>query len=825
MNTNEKKSPAVTEAGAAYAITEKELRQKIEEKLYKHGIGNVQSATAEQLYRATVYVLKDLLLEKRDAFKRRIKSGGSKKVCYLCMEFLIGKSLKNNVMCMGLTDTLSRVLEDMGSSFEAIDACEVDAGLGNGGLGRLAACFLDSLSAMDYNATGYSLCYENGLFRQRLIDGEQVELPDTWIGAGGAWLMPHPERSVTVRLGGQIHESWEGGSLRITHTDYEEVRAVPYDLMIPGADTDAVNVLRLWRAREAQPFENNYATQSNYMQAIRHSVSAEGITRQLYPADQYDEGKLLRLTQQYFLSSASLQSIISDYLTANGSLAGFEDKVTLHLNDTHPVLCIPELMRILMDTYSYSWEQAWSVVTKVFSYTNHTILPEAMERWRIDLFRMKLPRIFTIVEEINRRFCADLWNLYPGDWDRISRMAIVAHNHVCMANLSVCASHTVNGVSQLHSDILKKSTFHDFYKMSPWKFTNVTNGVVHRRWLKTANPALTSLLTECIGDGFLRDATELSRFEAFADDDTVLSRMAEIKTANKERFAAWAEKRGVAGIDPSSVFDVQIKRMHEYKRQLLNVLKIMALCEDVKAGLPIPGGKQTFIFGAKAAPGYYMAKELIRLIWHLGKEIESDPLLREHLRVVFMEDYNVTMGEVLIPSADISEQISLAGKEASGTGNMKLMMNGALTLGTLDGANVEILDAVGDRNIYIFGLNTYEVDELWRHGYDARSFYRASDRLRAVIDRLSFPLAGQSFAHIADYLIGTTGNIADPFMCLADFESYRHAHDRAVRDHDDTREWSRRSLINVARSGRFASDRSIRTYAEEIWHARPVPHK
>ncbi len=807
-----------------YMQSDAELKAQIQKKLQARGISDMSKASAEQLYHAVVYTMKDMLLEKRKDFRRRAAASSEKKVCYLCMEFLLGRSLKNHAMNMGIYESLCRILSESGSSFEDIYAVETDPGLGNGGLGRLAACFLDSLTALDYAANGYSLCYETGLFRQKLVDGAQIELPDVWQKDGGSWLVPRPEKTVSVRFGGQVEEKWENGSLQIIYTDYDEVRAVPYDMMISGAGTDTVNTLRLWRARESRVQSYNYETQGNYVQAMQESVNAEEITRQLYPEDRYDEGKLLRLTQQYFLVSASLQSIISDYFAVNGSLHGFEDKIAIHINDTHPALCIPELMRILMDVYSYSWENAWSLVTKCVSYTNHTILPEALECWRIDLFRVKLPRIFTIITEINRRFCADLWSLYPGDWDRISRMAIVAYNQVRMANLSIVASHTVNGVSKLHSEILKASTFHDFYKMTPWKFTNVTNGVVHRRWLSYANPALSSLLDDCIGTTYRQEPSELSRFASFASDRAVLDRLASVKLQNKERFANWAAARGVKGINPSSVFDVQIKRMHEYKRQLLNVLKIMSLYLELSDNPEANITPETFIFGAKAAPGYYMAKELIRLIYFLGEEIRHSKA-SERLRVVFLEDYNVSTAEMLIPAADISEQISLAGKEASGTGNMKLMMNGALTLGTLDGANVEILDAVGDRNIYIFGLNTYEVDDLWRQGYDARAFYRSSDRLRAVIDRLSYPIGGQNFSHIADYLISSGHNVADPFMCLADFEAYRHAHDLAIGDYLDKECWQKRSLINIAESGRFAADNSIRCYANDIWHIHPIPHK
>ena len=799
-----------------------ELKERIEAKLVTRGVLNPESASDEQLYHAAVHAIKDIMIEQRSEFKKRLKASDGKKVCYLCMEFLVGRSLKNDVMNLGIYDKLSAVLENFGSSFEKIYACEVDPGLGNGGLGRLAACFMDSLTALDYAANGYSLLYENGLFRQKIIDGEQIELPDNWLGSGGAWLVPHPENSVSVRLGGRIEEKWENGELKIMNYDYEEVKAVPYDLLIPGTVTNAVNKIRLWRARPAYSSVMSYTTQGSYMKNLSNSNNAEIITQQLYPNDNYDEGKLLRLTQQYFLVSASLQSIISDYFAEHGTLNGFEDKVAIHINDTHPALCIPELMRILMDVYSYSWNEAWRVVTKCTSYTNHTVLPEALECWRVDLFSMKLPRIFMIVNEINRRFTTDLWNLYPGDWDRISKMAIVAYNQVRMANLSIVGSHSVNGVSALHSEILKKTVFHDFYKMTPEKFKNVTNGVVHRRWLNHSNPKLCKLLDELIGTGYREDAFQLIKLADYKDDNSVLTHIDEIKRYNKETFAYYAYEKSGKRIDPSSIFDVQIKRMHEYKRQLLNVLKIISLYNEILENPNCDIPPQTFIFGCKAAPGYAMAKKIIKLIWFLSEEIEKNPLTRDRLKIVFMEEYNVSMAEILIPSADISEQISLAGKEASGTGCMKLMMNGAVTMGTLDGANVEILGACGRENIYIFGLNTHEVDELWRNGYVSRDYYYRSQRLKGVIDRFSSSIGGQDFSHIADYLINSGYGVADPFMCLADFDSYTYTYEKAIKDYSDRKSWCRMSLMNTATSGTFASDNSINKYAKDIWHISPI---
>ena len=808
--------------GAKETITKQQLKERIEAKLVTRGIIDPLEASEEQLYQATVQALKDIMLEERERFKKRIKAKSGKKVCYLCMEFLVGRFLKNDACNLGVYSDLCEILAEYGTTFEKIYAHEVDPGLGNGGLGRLAACFMDSLSACDYAANGYSLLYENGLFRQKIVDGEQVELSDEWLSSGGVWLVPRPEKSVSVRLGGKIEEKWDGDALKIVNYEYDEVKAVPYDLLIPGTTTNAVNTIRLWRAKKPHASAMSYTSQSSYMKKLNDVDSIESITKQLYPKDDYDEGKLLRLTQQYLLVSASLQSIISDYFAEHGSLEGFSDKIAIHINDTHPALCIPELMRIFMDVYSYTWEQAWEIVIKTVSYTNHTVLPEALECWRVDLFSIKLPRIYTIVCEINRRFTADLWNMYPGDWDRISKMSIVAYNQVRMANLSIVGSHTVNGVSKLHSDILKKTIFHDFYKMTPWKFTNVTNGVVHRRWLNNSNPALAGLLDELIGSEFREDASNLSKLADFRGDSSVLDRISAIKRQNKERFAYYAYDKCARRLDPSSVFDVQIKRMHEYKRQLLNVLKIIALYNEITANPNADIPPQTFIFGCKAAPGYVMAKKLIKLIWFLGKELESNPLTKNRLKVVFMEEYNVSMAEVLIPSADISEQISLAGKEASGTGCMKLMMNGAPTLGTLDGANVEILEAVGKENAYIFGLNTHEVDELWRNGYYSRDFYHASERLKGVVDRLYSPIGGQDFSHIADYLINPGYGVADPFMCLADFDSYFYTHSVAVRDWKDTRGWAEKSLMNTAASGVFASDNSINNYAKNIWHTTPI---
>ena len=802
-------------------VSKEQVRENIESKLIRYFGVKPDEATEEQVYKAVVMSVKDILTEKRSVFHDKVKKQRPKKVYYLCMEFLVGRQLRNNLMNLGIADEYRSAIEDIGFDLDHIYELEPDPGLGNGGLGRLAACFMDSLTTLDYYATGFSICYEYGLFKQKIIDGNQVELPDNWMGLGDAWLVPRTDKAFTVRLGGTVHENWENGKCSITYDNYEDVNAVPYDMMISGADSQAVNVLRLWKAVDTTKFNMNLFSQGQYVRAIQETSNAEVISKVLYPSDDHDEGKLLRLTQQYFLVSASLQSIISDHLARYGTLYNFADKVAIHINDTHPALCIPELMRILMDVYSYTWDAAWSVVTKVVSYTNHTVLPEALETWNVYLFKLKLPRIFMIVEEINRRLCADLWNMYPGDWDRISRMAIVGYSQVRMANLSVAASHTVNGVSALHSDILKRTVFHDYYKAMPYKFTNVTNGIAMRRWLCYSNPGLTALLDETIGTDYRHNTEALAEFKKYADDKAIHERMRMIKTENKLAFSKEYFAKTGQTLDVNSVFDVQVKRMHEYKRQLLNVLKIITLYNEIKAN---PNGEHTpttIIFGGKAAPGYYMAKDIIKLIWSLGEEISKDPKVRDILRVVYLEDYNVSTAEILMPASDISEQISLAGKEASGTGCMKFMVNGALTIGTLDGANVEMRDAVGDDNIYIFGLTSSEVDDLWKRGYNSIDYYMNSDRLKGAIDRLRGNFAGNNFGGMVDYFLYSHG-VADPYMCLADYDSYINVYDRMIRTYGDEEAWTKKSLLNVAGAGFFSSDRSIKEYADNIWHITEI---
>ena len=798
-----------------------EIKKALESKVSRYFGCALTDATETQIYKSVILTVRDILTNKKAEYKKAIKKNHPKRVYYLCMEFLIGRSLKNNLRNLGLADEYASVLSDLGFDIEKLYVREPDPGLGNGGLGRLAACFMDALTTQDYPAMGFSICYEYGLFKQRIVDGSQVELPDVWMDGAGVWLVPRTDKTMSIRFGGTVSENWKNGRCEIVNTDCEEIQAVPYDMMISGADCSAVSTLRLWKAENVNNFNMKLFSQGEYIKAMEENNNAEVISKVLYPADATPEGKMLRLSQQYFFVSASLQSIIADHLAMYGTLRNFSEKVAIHINDTHPAVCIPEMMRIFMYIYSYSWEDAWNIVKSTVSYTNHTVMPEALECWNENIFRLRLPRLYMIIEEINRRFCADMWNLYPGDWDRISRMAVIANGQVRMANLSVIGSHTVNGVSKLHSEILKDTVFHDYYKAMPDKFTNVTNGIAHRRWLCYSNPGLTALLDETVGTQYRKQPETLKKFEEFKDDRSVLSRLEAIKKENKINFSNRIFEKTGEKIDPNSIFDVQVKRMHEYKRQLLNALKIINRCLEIRDD---PNGNyepMTFVFGGKAAPSYYMAKNIISLIWNLGKDIDGDELLRKFIKVIYLEDYNVSTAEVLMPASDISEQISLAGKEASGTGCMKFMINGALTLGTLDGANVEMKDAVGDENIYIFGLNAKEVEDLWRNGYVSAKYYMSNARLRATIDRISEGFNGKDFSNIATYLTSTNG-VADPYMCLADYESYKNTFDRMISDYSDRDAWLKKSLMNIANSGYFSADRSIREYAENIWHIAPV---
>ncbi len=800
-------------------LNKKQVKENIEIKLSRYFGCTPAEASKDQMYKAVSMTVRDMLTSKRGDFKHEINNTGSKRVYYMCMEFLLGRSLKTNLCNLGLSEQYKEVLKEYGVELDDLYSCEPDAGLGNGGLGRLAACFMDSLASLDYPATGFSICYEYGFFKQMIVDGIQVELPDVWLPGGEVWLVPRTDRIYNVKMGGRVREEWRDGHMEVMYEDCEEIEAVPYDMMISGSDSKAVSQLRLWKARDIRNFNMKLFTQGQYARAVEESTNAETISKVLYPSDNHIEGKLLRLSQQYFMVSASCQSIIRDHMAVYGTIDNLADKVAIHINDTHPALCIPELMRILIDEYFISWDRAWEMVVKICSYTNHTVMPEALETWNEDLFRLKLPRIYSIIKEINERFCKAAWEVFPGNWNKISKMSVIGYGQVRMANLCVIGSHSINGVSKLHSDILVKSIFHDFYAMYPDRFCNVTNGIAHRRWLCYSNPGLANLLDETIGTGYRHNPIELNNFAKYADDDAVKERVRAIKHQNKINFSNLLYKKTGKLIDTHSMFDVHIKRLHEYKRQLLNILNIIGLYLDIKDNPNADFQPISFLFGAKAAPGYYHAKRIINLIYCLGKEIENDPVARQKLAVAFLEDYNVSMAEALVPAAEISEQISMAGKEASGTGCMKLMMNGAMTIGTLDGANIEMLAEAGKDNMYIFGLTSAEVDDIWLRGYNSKDFYMGNVKLQRIINALTVGFAGESFADIANYLINAQG-VSDPYMCLADFESYRMTHARAVDDYADKQKWNRMSLMNIAASGFFAADRSINDYAENIWNIK-----
>ncbi len=807
-------------------LTSKGIKKLINDKLTKFLGVEENECTKEVLYKAVVLTVKDVLVEKRQRYHETTKKDKSKKVYYLCMEFLLGRSLKNNVYNLNLEQSLTEALKEFNVTLNDLYEMEPDAGLGNGGLGRLAACYMDGLASQNYPAYGFSIRYEYGLFKQKIVDGWQTELPDEWLPGGEVWLTKAFQRSYKVKFDGRVEETWTPNGIKINHVDYDEVEAVPYDMLVSGKDSEAVSVLRLWAARSTKTFDMHSFSQGDYMRCMKENNEAELITKVLYPSDNHFEGKALRLKQQYLLVSASLQNILADHYKRYGTYDNLPEKVAIHLNDTHPALSVPELMRLLVDEHGYSWEKAWDITVNTIAYTNHTVLPEALEVWNEDLIERRLPRIYSIIKEINRRYCEYLWNKYPGDWDKIERMSLMSYGKVKMANISVVGSHKVNGVSGLHSDIIKNSIFKDFYLDTPTKFTNVTNGIAHRRWLCQANPELTSLIKDCIGDGFVKNAEELENFAKYKDDAGVLKRLEAIKKIKKEQLAKMIAERNGIIVDTNSVFDVQAKRMHEYKRQLLNVMYIVHLYEELKANPDKEMLPKTFIFGAKAAPGYYLAKQIIKLICCLADDINNNPnpKIREKLKVVYMEDYSVTVAETLMPATEISEQISLAGKEASGTGNMKFMINGALTVGTEDGANVEMHKLVGDDNIYIFGLEANEVEKLWADGYDASSYCVNNQKIFRIIQSLRKGYSGVSFENFAQYLTNNAP-VADPYMCLADFASYHETKEKMDRDYLDRISWNKKSLINISKAGFFAADRAIKEYADNIWDLKQVAEK
>ena len=798
---------------AKYTITA--LSAMIERKL-SHNFGVTPDQASDELfYKACVLCLLEIMSDRRAEFKKSTDEEEAKTVYYMSMEFLMGRSLKNTLFNLELTETMSKALAKFKVKLDRLYDFEPDAGLGNGGLGRLAACYLDALSTGSYPAMGYCIRYELGIFRQKLVDGWQTEMPDFWLPGGGVWLEQRPASAVDVHFDGKINEWWDGNYHHIEHTGYHTVHAIPYDLMVAGKDGKTVNVLRLWSA-ECQDFDMSAFNQGDYVRALEQRAMTETISKVLYPEDNHIEGKSLRLRQQYFLVSASVQDILNRHLRKYNTLDNLPEKVAIHINDTHPTLSIPELMRFLLDECGYGWDKAWDLVTRTVAYTNHTVMPEALECWSVELIKERIPRIYQIIKEIDRRFRGEVLSR-TGDPLVVERTAVIQNGIIRMANLCVAACHTVNGVSKLHSEILVNELFRDYAKMTPEKFTNVTNGIAHRRWLCQANPALTSYLTELIGAGFVKNAEELEKLMAFKDDETVIQRLEEIKRGNKLRFADYVKENTGITLDPDSIFDMQVKRLHEYKRQHLNALNIIADYLYLKNNPNAHFTPKTYIFGAKAAAGYLFAKEIIQMIYKLSTVIDNDRAVNDKLKILFLEDYRVTLAELMIPAADISEQISLASTEASGTGNMKLMMNGAVTLGTEDGANVEIHEAVGDDNIIIFGMQTPEVLALKKSGYSPMMYYNNNSELKQALDFIGKGIGGQPFDNIYNTL-----KTHDTYMALADFADYRKAQQRASALYNDRKVWGKMSLVNTAKSGIFSADRSVEEYAKNIWNLKPV---
>ena len=796
--------------------TKREFEKLLKDKLMSECNVTIDAASADQIYRCLAMITRQIMSDRQKQYQSKVLGEGKKQVYYLCMEFLMGRSLRTSLFNLGLNEVAESVLADADVKIDTIYEQEPDAGLGNGGLGRLAACYLDGMATDGIPGTGYSILYEYGIFKQKIGDGWQQETADNWLPGGQVWIKSHPDQAQEIRFDGQAIETWEGGFHHVKYENYNSVIAVPNDMYVAGYGSNGVSKLRLWQAK-APSFDMSSFNAGNYNTAISQSASAELISKILYPNDNHTEGKILRLRQQYFFSAASIADILQNHLNQYGTLDNLADKVAIQLNDTHPTVAIPEMMRILLDECSYEWDAAFDICRKVFAYTNHTVMSEALEKWNADIFRNTLPRIWQIVCEMDRRCRADLAKAFPGDQGKIDYMAIIGDNQVRTANICAYTCHAINGVSKLHSEIIKDSVFHDYFLYKPQAFKNVTNGIAYRRWLLCSNPGLTHLLEETIGDGFKTDASELKKLEKFVDDKTVQAAAAKVKRENKANFANYLQKATGQVIDPDSIFDCQVKRMHEYKRQHLNALNIAAEYLYLKNNPNAEFTPKTYIFGAKAAPGYYMAKQMIRMICKLGKLIDEDPAVRGKLRIVYLEDYCVSLSERLMPASEVSEQISLAGTEASGTGNMKFMLNGAITLGTLDGANVEIADAAGHENEIIFGMLTPEVNALKGMGYHPNAFISGDNTAMAVLDFLEKGWNGENFSEVTSNLRNS-----DPYMVMADFKDYRRAQHDLQELYRDKQKWNHMSLKNISNAGIFSADRSIMDYARDIWGATPV---
>ncbi|MBJ6799114.1 glycogen/starch/alpha-glucan phosphorylase [Geomonas propionica] len=784
------------------------------------------SATAYDRFNALAYAVRDHLVERWLDTQQAYYNSDNKRVYYMSMEFLMGRTLSNSLINLGLWDDFKDAITSLGNDFDQIVNEEQDAGLGNGGLGRLAACFLDSMATMSIPAYGYGIRYEYGIFRQHIADGAQVEIPDNWLRYRNPWELDRQEHLHTVKFYGRVISTFDpDGKLVREWVDTDDVMAMAYDTPIPGYQTQSVNTLRLWSAKSSREFDLKFFNEGNYIRAVEKKMQSETISKVLYPADNVVEGKELRFKQEYFLASATVHDVLYRFQKKHQDMRLLPDKVAIQLNDTHPTLAIPELMRVLMDVEGVDWEEAWEITKKTFAYTNHTILPEALEQWPVWFFEQILPRHLQIIYEINERFLKEIRERFPGEPERLARMSIVEEHwerKIRMAHLAIVGSHSVNGVAALHTEILKNELFHDFYEMYPERFNNKTNGITQRRWLKMSNPALSGLIDEYIGGDWTRNLYELEKLRAIAGDPEFLGRWRQVKRSNKEGLCRYIKQHNDIDVDPDSLFDVQVKRLHEYKRQLLNVLHIITLFNRIKDN---PGAEvvpRTFIFAGKAAPAYATAKLIIRLINAVAGEVNHDPDVAGRIKVVFLANYSVSLAEKIFPASDLSEQISTAGTEASGTGNMKFALNGALTIGTLDGANIEIMEEVGRDNIFIFGMTAAEVSQLRARGYNPREYYNGNRELKRVLDMIASgffsPWAPELFTPLTDSLL----NLGDHYMLLADYAAYVACQEKVAELFKQPDEWARRAILNCAGMGKFSSDRTIDQYAREIWGIKPV---
>lgn len=808
------------------------IKASIIGKLQRYNGRTIEEASNGQIYRALASTVRDQIMQKWMISREERKTNSNKRLFYLSVEFLMGRSLYTNILNLVSLDAYKQALDELHIDVDKVLQEEPEPALGNGGLGRLAACFMDSLASLDLPAMGCSIRYEYGLFRQKIVDGQQVELPDYWLGNGNVWEMPVMEDACEVHFNGHVEMGNENGRTVFRHVGYNTVEAVPYDMPLVGYDTSTVNSLRLWSARAPKRIDLSDFNHGHYVQASEEKELAEAISNILYPEDNHYEGKLLRLKQQYFFTSATLQYILKDFKKLNGTnWSKLPEKVVIHINDTHPGLAIPELMRLLMDEEGLGWDEAQQIVSRTMAYTNHTIMAEALEKWPEDMVKSLLPRIYQILVEMNKRLCARLWNFFPGEAERVGRMAIIAYGYIHMANLCVAMTFSTNGVSKLHGDILKQETFHDFYLVMPEKFSAITNGITHRRWLMACNPELTKLICDTIGTDWVKDPELLHDLAPYADDAAFREQFEKIKHNNKVRLSNFLKEHQGAIVDPNFIFDAQSKRLHEYKRQMLNALHILVLYNRIVNDPSFTMQPRVFIFGSKAAPGYNRAKLIIRFINGLSALIAKHPRASKMLQVVFLENYDVSSAQLLIPATEISEQISTASKEASGTGNMKYMMNGAITIGTMDGANVEISEQVGMDNIYIFGMRSDTVLDMYRErNYNPMTIFETNQELRLALTQMidgtvlpDAPSALQDLYH--SLLIGDWGNMADPFFVLKDFGSYSMAQRRIDADYADRDKWNRMAVINTAMSGVFCSDRTIREYNDTIWHLDPLKRK